>query len=120
MGASPLRCDRARPPRSANRAVARAEGFVQELGQPQSCDTKLSVEDRLDVAKIAVVQHVVGATAVPNDRSQSVRLLRPVDEGAAIDSGARRFGALEPAILEPIDVGAPVKDDFLDQAEIPG
>jgi hypothetical protein len=80
------------PPRSANRAVARAEGFVQELGQPQSGDAELPVEDRQDLAKITIIQHVVGGTAIPNGRSQCVRFLRPIDDRAAVDTWPCCFG----------------------------
>jgi len=62
----------------------RAEGFVQELGQPQSGNAELPVEDRQDLAEIAIIQHVIGGAAIPNDRSQCVRFLRPIDDRAAV------------------------------------
>jgi hypothetical protein len=98
----------------------RAEGFVQELGQPQSGNAELPVEDREDLAEIAIIQHVIGGAAIPNDRSQCVRFLRPIDDRAAVDAGLCCFGAFEPAVLEAVHVGAPVPNDLFDEAKIPG
>ena len=98
----------------------RAEGFVQEFGEPQSGDAKLAVEDRQNLAKITVIQDIIGGTATPNRWSQGVRLLRPIDDRAAVDARPGCFGALEPTVLEPVHVSAPVPNDFFDQAKIPG
>src|SRR5262249_8695398 len=102
-----------------HRTLLRAICLVEEAREAQTGNAELAGADGDEPVLVSIVQGRGCGRERPDLLRRPVRLERAIEWRAAVDSGLRRFLALQPSGLQAIDVRSPGPDRLGDQIAVP-